>query len=186
MNDSEIIELYWKRDEQAITESQNTYGAYCYTIANNILHNCEDAEECVNDIWLRTWNLIPPQKPKYLSLFLGKITRNLSFDRWRKNHAKKRGEQEIHLVLDELKECIPASDDIEQEILAEELSEKINQFLGVLKKRDREIFLRRYYYVESTWDIANRYAIKESHVLVILSRVRKKLEQFLKKEGYQL
>lgn len=186
MKDNEIIELYWKRDEQAIAESENAYGAYCYTVANNILHNYEDSQECVNDTWFRSWNLMPPQKPDYLSLFFGKITRNLCFDRWRKNHAQKRVEQEMHLVLDELQECIPASYDVEQEILAEELGLAVNQFLGTLKKRDREIFLRRYYYVESVFSIASRYEIKESNVLVILSRVRKKLEQFLKKEGYQL
>lgn len=186
MNDYQIIELYLKRDEQAIVESQNTYGAYCYKIANNILHNHEDAEECVNDTWLRTWNIVPPQRPNYLALFLGKITRNLSFDRWRKAHAKKRGQQEIELVLDELMECIPDFMDVEQEILAKELGETINHFLKSLKKKDREIFLRRYYYVENVSNIAVDCGLKESYVLVILSRVRKKLVQFLQKEGYQL
>jgi len=186
MTDYEIIELYLKRDEQAIIESQNTYGAYCYKIADNILHNHEDSEECVNDTWLRTWNLVPPQRPNYLSLFLGKITRNVSFDCWRKKHTKKREQQEMNLVLEELEECIPASMDVEQEILTQELGKIINQFLGGLKQKDREIFLCRYYYVESISNIAVRYGIKESYVLVILSRVRKKLERFLQKEGYQL
>ncbi|MBO5373420.1 MAG: sigma-70 family RNA polymerase sigma factor [Lachnospiraceae bacterium] len=186
MKDNEIIDLYWNRDEQAITESQNAYGAYCFSIADNILRDYEDAEECVNDTWFRTWNLIPPQKPTYLALFLGKITRNLSFDRWRKKHAKKRIKGEMQTVLDELAECIPSALDVEQEIMTKELGSIINRFLGTLKERDREIFLRRYFYVESVSVIAMHYDFKESYVLVILSRVRKNLEKVLRKEGYRL
>lgn len=106
MEDREIVNLYWERNSNAIKETASKYGGYCKAIAKNILGNNEDAEECVNDIYLNTWNSIPPNRPNVLSTYLGKITRNLSFDRFRHRHADKRGGGEIELVLDELGECV--------------------------------------------------------------------------------
>lgn len=184
MEDQQIIELYFQRNGTAIQETSNKYGAYCYAVAKRIVCDHEDAEECVNDTWLRTWNAIPPQKPKVFRQFLVKITRNLSFDRYRANQAKKRGNGEMEAVLEELEECIAGSRNPEDEVEAGELMKSMNQFISDLPVRDGDIFLRRYYYVESTRDIAKRYAMKESNVLTILSRTRKRLKSHLIKEGY--
>ena len=108
MDDHKIIDLYWARSQQAIAESDRKYGTYCRTIARNILPRLEDAEECVNDTWLRAWNAMPPQRPSVLQAFFGKLTRNLSLDRWRREHAAKRGGSQIELALDELEDCLAA------------------------------------------------------------------------------
>ena len=142
MKDTEIIDLYWTRQERAITETQESYGKYCYSIAYHILHEREDSEECVNDTWLRAWNTIPPTRPARLSLFLGTITRNLSFDRWKRKHAAKRGSGEMDVVLDELAECVPDKSSTEEIVEDRELQRQINQFLGTLREKDRNIFLR--------------------------------------------
>ena len=113
MEDSQIVELYWQKSADAISETANKYGAYCFTIAENILHNTEDSEECVNDTWLHAWNAMPPQRPSVLRMFLAKITRNLSFDRFHAQTAEKRGGGEIPLVLDELAECLASKTDVE-------------------------------------------------------------------------
>ena len=125
MEDERIVLLYWDRDEAAISESSMKYGAYCTSIAQNILKNPADAEECVNDTWLHAWNAMPPHRPSLLSTFLGKITRNLSFDLYRKMHRKKRGESQMDAVLDELEECVSGKDDIERQW---EMKELIAQF----------------------------------------------------------
>lgn len=184
MNDSQIIALYWQRNEAAIAETNQKYGAYCYSIANNILSNKEDSDECVNDTWLRAWNVIPPQKPNAFRLFLAKITRNLSFDKFKAKHADKRGGGELALVLDELESCISDSSDTEAEFSLKELTESINSFLHTLSERECNIFLRRYFYAESVAEISIRYSLKDSNVQVILSRTRKKLREHLEKEGY--
>ncbi len=114
MEDLQIIELFWQRSESAVTETARKYGRYCHTIAYNILHSREDSEECVNDTYLNAWRTIPPQRPERLSTFLGKITRNLSLKRWEQYHAEKRGAGQTALALDELAECVPASDNVEQ------------------------------------------------------------------------
>ena len=116
MEDAKIVQLYWDRNELAIPVTADKYGSYCASIANNILDSREDAEECVNDTYLNTWNSIPPNRPNILSTYLGKITRNLSFDRFRHRHADKRGGGEIELVLDELGECVSGADTVEQEV----------------------------------------------------------------------
>ena len=121
LTDAEIIDLYWNRDQAAITQTANQYGNYCYAIANGILSNHEDSEECLNDTWHRAWEAMPPQRPNKLTLFLGKITRHLAFDKYKMSRAKKRGGSEFSLVLDELDECIPSSNTVEQTIETEEL-----------------------------------------------------------------
>lgn len=186
MEDEQIIELYWKRDEGAIRETDQKYGSYCYAISNHILHNHEDSEECVNDTWMKAWNAMPPHRPDILRLFLAKITRNLSFDRYKAKQAAKRGGGEMEAVLEELDECVQGSYDVEEAISAKELQGCLNAFVCGLPLRDSDIFLRRYYFVETTAEIAKRYGMRESNVLTILSRTRKKLKVYLRKEGYVL
>ena len=184
MSDEQIIELYQKRNELAIRATNDSYGAYCYSIANRILRNTEDSWECVNDTWLRAWSSIPPQCPKCLKTFLAKITRNLAFDRYKREHAHKRGAGEIQLALDELEECVAAKSDVEAELISGEMQRCIDSFLRGLPEQKRDVFLRRYFYVESTAVIAKRYDLKESNVLMILSRTRKELKSHLEKEGF--
>lgn len=184
MEDSQIVELYWQRHSDAISETANKYGAYCFTIADNILHSVEDSEECVNDTWLHAWNAMPPQRPSVLRIFLAKITRNLSFDRFNARNAEKRGGGEIALILDELGECLDSGADTEAAYEAKELRQSIRRFVRALPKRDGNVLVRRYFFVDSVADIAKRYNLTENNVMVILSRTRKKLKAYLLKEGY--
>ncbi len=186
MNDYQIVELFWQRNEHAISQCSDKYGAYCYRIAFNILNHTEDSEECVNDTWLRLWDSIPPQNPKNLSSFIAKVTRNIAINRLHNCNAQKRGGGKVELVIEELNECLPAMTDIESEYCQKELVQAINRFLRSLQPRDREIFLRRYFFVESTSSIGAQFEIKESNVLLILSRVRKKLRTYLQEGGYFL
>ena len=184
MEDNQIIELFWQRDESAITETGRKYGAYCRTIANNILQNNEDAEECVNDTWLKAWNSIPPARPASLKAYLGKITRNLALDKAAAASAQKRGGGEYTLALDELAECIADGSDIEQAYEEKELKEYIFKFLRTLPERERNLFVRRYFFVDTVKEIAAKYALTENNVMVILSRTRKQLKSKLMKEGF--
>ena len=186
MNDSEILDLYWDRKEQAITETQNSYGRYCYGIAYHILHDKEDSDECVNDTWLRTWNSIPPNRPGNLALFLGTITRNLSFDKWKTKKALKRGNGVMEYALDELMECVPAKNTTEDTVETEELKRMINAFLHTLPERECNVFLRRYWYVEGYAEIARRYQMKLNTVKTSLFRTRAKLREYLEQEGVVL
>ena len=185
MEDTKIIDLYFARNETAITETDQKYGTYCRSIAWNILQNHEDSEECVSDTWLRAWNAMPPQRPRVLRQFLAKITRNLSLDRFQAGHAQKRGSGEVPLALEELKECVGSGDpatDAERKLL----EELIGQFLQQLSQRDRGVFLRRYFYMESHKDIAARYGMKETNVRLCLSRTRQRLREYLRKEDFPL
>ena len=184
MNDEQIIELYWQRNEIAIQATKTKYGSYCYTIANNILGSSEDADECVNDTWLRAWNSIPPQRPARLRMFLAKITRNLSFNKFKAKRAKKRGSGEIEIVLDELEECLADKTHVESAYQAKELGQSINQFVRTLSERDGNIFVRRYFFTESVADISERFRMTPNNVLVVLSRTRQKLKAHLEREGY--
>lgn len=184
MKDQQIIELYWQREEAAITESSLKYGAYCHTIAQNILHSPEDSDECVNDTWLRVWNAMPPQRPTRLRMFLAKITRNLAFDRFKAQTAGKRGHGEIALILDELNECIPGQTDVESALIAKELADSMNQFIHRLSPRDCNLFVRRYFFADPVVAIARRYGLTANNVMVSLSRTRKRLKLYLKEEGY--
>ena len=186
MEDQAILELYFARDEQAITETDRKYGSYCYSVANRILESKEDSEETVSDTYLRVWNAIPPQRPAFLKLFLAKITRNLAFTRWRKLSAAKRGGGETELVLDELANCIPGHERIDDQLNAWELAKTIRNFLDTLPKREQDIFLRRYFYVDDPDTIAGDYNMKRQNVNLILSRTRAKLKNYLMQEGYYL
>lgn len=183
MQDTQIIDLYWSRNEQAITESQQSYGSYCHSIAFHILYDRDDADECVNDTWLRAWNAMPPKRPSRLALFLGTITRNLSLDRWKGKHTMKRGNGEMMLALDELAECVPDRQNTEEAVEAKELERLINEFLHTLSERERNVFLRRYWYVEEYNDIADKYQLKLNTVKTTLFRTREKLRKFLEREG---
>lgn len=183
MRDERIVELYWSRDEQAIEHTAQKYGAYCCSIAGNILHSPEDREECVNDTWLRAWNGIPPQRPGNLKLFLARITRNLALDKFKAQAAHKRNAGFV-MVLEELEECIPAPGAVEDRVIAGELAQCINGFVRGLPVREANVFVRRYFFAESAADIGKRYGIAAGNVAVILSRTRKKLRENLEKEGY--
>ena len=184
MEDSKIVELYWQKNADAIKETDSKYGAYCFAIADNILHNKEDSEECVNDTWLNAWNAMPPHKPTKLQMFLAKITRNLSFNRFNARSAEKRGGGEIVLVLDELAECLAGESDVESEYEARELGQCIRMFVRALPERDGNVFVRRYFFTEPVAKIAKRYGLTDNNVMVILSRTRKKLKTHLIKEGF--
>lgn len=184
MTDNKIIQLFFQRKEVAIEETHKKYGSYCFKIANNILNNREDSEECLNDTWLKAWDSIPPTRPIYFNLFLGKIVRNCAINKYRQKYAHKRGKGEILLVLDELEECITKPSDVETLYIAEELQNTINKFVRELSERDGNIFIRRYFYADSIKDISNRYHISENNVRVMLSRTRNKLKIRLEKEGY--
>lgn len=184
MEDSKIIEFYFDRDEKAISESEKKYGGYCKSIAFNILRNKEDLEECVSDTWLKTWNSVPPTHPKSLKAFFAKLTRNGAFNIWEKESAKKRGSGELTMVLDELAECIPDSKTVEDEIDLREITSLINSFLYGIPERERNIFIRRYFFTESVKEIAKRYMMKPGAVSTALFRTREKLRTALEKEGY--
>ncbi len=186
MDDDKIVALYWKRDESAIPATAKKYGTYCTAIARNILGNREDAEECVNDTYLSAWNSMPPHKPGRLSTFLGKLTRNLSFNRYKYNIAKKRGGGELPMVLEELAELVSGQEDVEQEILQKELMRALDDFLESLSLEKRDIFVRRYWYTDSISDIAKRYGMRADTVSMLLNRLRKKLLTFLSERGLEL
>ena len=184
MNDKTIIDLYWERSENAISETAAKYGGYCFTIAYNILFSKEDSEESVNDTWLAAWNTIPPRRPQMLATFLGKMTRYISLDRWKNRTAAKRGGGEVAVVLDELEECISGGDSLEEEYLRKELVGSINDFLEDLPESERKVFVCRYWYLDSIEDIGKRFGFSVSKVTAMLHRTRGKLKVRLQKEGF--
>ncbi len=184
MEDAAIIALYWERNQDAIEQSRQKYGAYCLTVSRNILDSREDAEECVSDTWLRAWNAMPPHRPDVLRMFFAKITRSISFSRFRQFSAKKRGGGSTQAVLDELAEVIADPSDVEDALDAHELSETVRQFIRELPEREGDVFLRRYFFSESMEEIAGAYGITVNNTAVILSRTRKKLRLRLIREGY--
>ena len=183
MEDSAIIDLYWARQESALSETDKKYGGYCRSIAQNILHNEQDSEECVSDTYLHAWNAMPPQRPGVLSAFLGRITRNLSLDRCRIARAEKRGGGSLPLALDELEGCIPSELRTEDHLEEAELVSVIDRFLRGQPQRECVIFLRRYWYLDTISQIAARYELPENTVKSILHRTRERLRKELKKEG---
>lgn len=184
MNDLAIVELYHRREEQAIRESEQKYGGMCRAIALRLLGIREDAEECVNDTWLSAWNAMPPHRPGRLSLFLGKLTRNLAFNRYRRLRAQKRGGGQFELVLEELAECVSGAEDVEQELDRIALTEAINAFLDGLTPKQRALFLRRYWHGAPVGEIARLTGMTEGNVSVTLHRLRKRLKEHLIKGGF--
>lgn len=182
MKDEEMVGLYWMRSEDAVAATAEKYGNYCYSIAFSILHNAEDAEECVNDAYLAAWNSSPPHRPERVAAFLGKITRNVSLNRWKQYNAQKRGEGQTELALSELEECIPAKTGIEQAVEDELLTWSIEKFLYSQPRLKRNLFIRRYWYISSIQELADEYGMSESKVKSLLFRMRKKLKHHLAKE----
>lgn len=183
VTDNEIIELYWVRSESAIQETARQYGAFCKSISMNILKNNEDAEECVNDTYLKAWNAIPPQRPTMFSSFLGRITRNLSLDRYKARKTQKRSVDGTALLLSELEECIPSNSNVEDEVEIGVLEEMIDRFLSAMGKDDRVFFVRRYWFADSIEGMASRFSVGESKIKTSLFRTRNKLREYLEKEG---
>ena len=186
MEDNQIVDLYWARSENAISETADKYGRYCHYIAHNILHSDEDSEECVNDTYLNAWNAMPDQRPGRLAAFLGAITRNLALKRWERYNAEKRGSGQVMLALEELRECIPAADHEDQIVDDLVLADVFNRFLASLPQEKRRIFMRRYWYMSPVAEIAEDCSISESKVKMSLLRTRKQLKLFLEKEGIDL
>jgi len=186
VDDNKIIDLYWERSEAAIGETSKKYYRYCHSISFNILHSNEDAEECVNDTYLGAWNAMPPKRPNCLATFLGKITRNLSLDKFKKYTAEKRGRGQVELVLSELDEVIPSTTSVEQTIDAKELAELLNKYLDSLSKQKRIMFVKRYWYLMTIKAIAEQLSISESQVKSTLFRIRNELKTYLEKEGVVL
>ncbi len=185
MEDLEIIGLYFQRDEKAIAETAAKYGAFCHSIALNILSIQEDAEECVNETYLHTWNAIPPQKPDKLGAWLGRVARNLAYDLWKKNHRQKRYAG-LEDILSELEDCIPSPVTVEREIEEQELTEVINTWLAALTKKDRILFVRRYWNGESVNALAKKEGISPAAMAKRMYRLRRELKSTFEKEGYSL
>ena len=186
MKDSQIVQMYFDRNEDALSQTAVKYGQYCHTIAYSILHDFEDSEECVNDTYLKAWHTIPPQKPQKLAPFLGKITRNLSIDVYRRYTREKRGGGEMELALDELGDCVAAHGSMNGLVDEMALVDILNAFLASLSSQHRKIFMRRYWYVSSVKEIADEYSMTESKVKMSLLRSRNLLKAALEKEGITL
>ena len=185
MENSQIIALYFKRDEAAISETAEKYGTFCHGIALNILSINADADECVNDTYLQAWNSIPPQKPGKLGAWLGKVVRNIAYDLWKRNHRKKRYAG-MEQLLNELEDCIPSPATVEREIEEQELTEIINTWLASLSRNDRILFMRRYWNGETVAMLAQESGTSQANMAKRMYRLRQNLKSRLEKEGYSL
>ena len=177
-----ILDLYLDRSETAIAETSNKYGSYCHTIAANILGNTQDAEECVNDTYMKAWNVIPPERPLKFKAFLGKVTRNIALNKYEAKNAKRRG-GDFARIADEFEQCLPSAMSVDSEFDARETGRLIDAFLRELDKESRVIFVRRYWYGESVKDIAARLEVGQGKVKSSLFRTRNKLKAKLESEG---
>lgn len=184
MTDEEILALFRSRDETALRETERKYEGYCAAIAGNILHSPEDVQECLNDVFLQAWNAIPPEQPRILAHFLGKLTRDLAIDRWRRSNSKKRGGGQLSLALEELQDCISDGAALEDLVEQRALTETLQNFLQGLPPAERNVFLCRYWYLDPIPAIAERFQFSRSKVTSMLHRTRKKLHAYLKKGGY--
>lgn len=184
MEDDAIVALYWQRDETAIRETEQKYEHYLTKIAYNILSDWEDSREGVNDTYLKAWDSMPPHKPKFLSTYLGKITRQLSIDIFRKRNREKRKESEYSLSLSELKECVSNGNTTEQEVDLHLLTKAINSYLQELSLEARGIFIGRYYFMDSIHEVSTYYGFSESKTKSMLYRTRIGLKKYLEQEGF--
>ena len=185
MDDREIIGLFFDRDETALREISRKYGTYCKTIARNILNNTEDADECVNDTYMRAWESIPPKKPPVLSAYLGRITRNLALNRIRFFKSEKRGGGG-ELSFDELDEFVSGEYSVEVETERKEFIAAINRFLEKLPARQRQLFVERYWGCFNLAELAARHGMSQSGVSENLAGTRKKLKKYLSKRGFEI
>lgn len=184
MDDNQIIDLYFRRSEEAITQTDAKYGKLCYSIAYNVLSSREDSEESVSDTYMAAWNQIPPTRPRYFPGFLGKIVRNLSINRWESMRAQKRGGGQTVLALEELGECVDGSSSVEDVCQCRELTAAYQKFIRELPEVQRNVFLRRYFFLDPIAVIAADFGFSQSKVNSMLSRTRSRLKQNLQKEGY--
>ena len=182
MTDEKIIELFFLRSEQAISELDKKYGRTCYSVSYNILNNSQDAEECVNDAYLGLWNAIPPARPDPLRAFVLKTVRNISLKRYEKNTAAKRNSH-YDVAMEELEDCLATPAGVEEEIEERRLTEIIEAFLGSLTEENRVIFMRRYWFSDSYADIAGRVGLTKKNVSVRLTRIRRELRKYLTERG---
>jgi len=182
VEDTAIIQLFFQRAEQAIVEVQQKYGSFCRTVAMNLLQQKEDAEECVNDTWQAAWQRIPPENPRMLGAFLGRITRNLAISRFRKNTAQMRSEG-LTVLLSELEHCVPSRESTEEAVDSILLGEYISRWLESLPVDDRALFLRRYWFGESLRELSREVGTGEGHLAQKLYRLRLQLKKALEKEG---
>jgi len=183
MDDNKILNLFFARDEAALDSVADKYGAYCRAVAQGILHDREDAMECVNDTYLRAWEAIPPARPGILRIYLAKITRNLALDKHRRRNAAKRGGDTVTTLYGELTECLPAANNIEVEAEAGHITAAIDASLRQMKQEMRLVFMRRYWHADSIEKIADRYHMSVGKVKSMLFRARKKLRADLEGEG---
>jgi len=185
MSDAAIVDLYWRRDEIAIKETETKYGGYLSKIAYNILSDFEDSKECVNDTYFKAWNSMPSQKPNELSTYLGKITRQGAIDVYRKKNRKKR-QSNLSLSLTEIEECLPGNNNPEQDAEAALLDELVNSYLRSLPSEKRTVFVCRYFFLDSIKDIAENHGISAANVKIILHRTRIGLKKYLEKGGFSV
>ena len=178
-SDAEIVELYFARDEEAIRKTADKYGGYCKSISMSLLHSEPDADECVNDTWLKTWNSIPPKRPSVLRTFLARIVRHLSIDRYRRHHSEKYN-RDLEVALDELTVCSP----IEEGTTA--LGEELREFVDGLEETDRKLFVGRYWYGYPVHQLAEAYGMTPNAVSLRLHRVRLNLRAHLAERGYRI
>ncbi len=184
MEDKKIVELFWQRDENAISVTAAKYGAYCKTIANNILHNAYDAEECVNDTYIGAWNSMPDNKPERLGHYLGKMTRWIALNRLDERKCQKRGGNSSEaLPIDELIDYVSSDTSTEETVELKELCAAINRFLSKLPPVDRQVFLARYWFAASVAEISGKFGFTQSKVKSTLFRTRNKLRKYLEEEG---
>ena len=186
MDDQEIIARFFARDEEGLAAAQERYGDYCAAVARNLLSDQRDQEECLSDTWLRAWNTIPPQRPRSLGAFLAKITRNLAIDCLRSGNTARRGGGQTTLALEELGECVSQAGSPEGELDRQAAVEALNRFLDGLPPLQREVFLRRYWYLDSVGEIARRFSMSQSKVKTMLFRTRQKLRTYLEQEGIRV
>ena len=174
VEDNAIIELYWNRDDRAVSQTAEKYGVYCMKISQNILNNFSDSEENVNDTYLKAWNSIPPTRPKILSAYLGRIARNLALNRYKARHAEKRAGDEFSVSLDELSQCTPSGVSVEDEVQIKKLGQTINRFLSEQKEDVRAVFVCRYFNCDSIEEISSKSGFSQSKIKSILMRTRMK------------
>ncbi len=184
LEDKQIVDLYWERCEQAIAETDKKYGRLCWSIAGNILDSREDCEESVNDTYLAAWNAMPPHRPALLMSFLAKLSRRIAIKRWRSIHACKRGGGQVPLALEELTQCASGAPDVEAAVVSREAYAALNRFLATLPEVERNVFLRRYFLLDTAAQIGENFGFTESKVNSMLHRTRVKLKTHLTKEGY--
>lgn len=182
-SDKEIVSLFLERSEKALSAVSRKYGEYCSTVAMGILKDAQDAEECVNDAWLKAWECIPPQKPHNLGGFLAKIVKNISLNRYRHSHTQKRGGGELPIVLNELNECvIPSGADVTDKLENELLTDAVNEFLKAQPRDKRDVFVLRYWYCLSISEVAEKTGLRRNTVSVELTRMRRLLLRFLEEK----